>query len=99
MVASPGHPELNVEKKKMLKKVWSYPVDFCIRFRTIPDNPTLLPHSPIWTPSQSHYPARLHVRVKTCFKTYTNNISDTQYIIPLTGPPKFLYLHHLSRDI
>ena len=42
MVASPGHPELNVEKKKkkMLKKVWSYTVDFCIRFRTIPDNPT-----------------------------------------------------------
>ena len=29
MVACPGHPELNVEKKKMLKKVWSYPVDFC----------------------------------------------------------------------
>ena len=26
--------------EKMLKKVWSYPVDFCIRFRTIPDNPT-----------------------------------------------------------
>ena len=26
----------------MLKKVWSYPVDFCIRFRTIPDNPTRL---------------------------------------------------------
>ena len=24
----------------MLKKVWSYPVDFCIRFRIIPDNPT-----------------------------------------------------------
>ena len=24
----------------MLKKVWSYPVDFCIRFRTIRDNPT-----------------------------------------------------------
>ena len=44
MVASPGHPELNVEKKKkkkkMLKKVWSYTVDFCIRFRTICDNPT-----------------------------------------------------------
>ena len=41
MVASPGHPELNVEgKKKMLKKVWSYTVDFCIRFRTIRDNPT-----------------------------------------------------------
>ena len=44
MVASPGHPELMLEKK-MLKKVWSYPVDFCIRFRTIPDNPTY--HSPI----------------------------------------------------
>ena len=28
------------EEKKMLKKVWSYPVDFCIRFRTLPDNPT-----------------------------------------------------------
>ena len=28
----------------MLKRVWSYTVDFCIRFRTIPDNPT---HSPI----------------------------------------------------
>ena len=40
MVASPGHPELMLEEKKMLKKVWSYPVDFCIRFRTIPDNPT-----------------------------------------------------------
>ena len=43
MVASPGHPELMLEKKKekkMLKKVWSYPVDFCIRFRTIPDNLT-----------------------------------------------------------
>ena len=40
MVASPGHPELNVEKKKCLKKVWSYTVDFCIRFRTIRDNPT-----------------------------------------------------------
>ena len=43
MVASPGHPELMLEKekkKKMLKKVWSYPIDFCIRFRTIPDNPT-----------------------------------------------------------
>ena len=34
MVASPEHPELFVEKK-MLKKVWSYTVDFCIRFRTI----------------------------------------------------------------
>ena len=44
MVASPEHPELNVggkkKKKKMLKKVWSYTVDFCIRFRTIRDNPT-----------------------------------------------------------
>ena len=43
MVASPGHPELNVEKKinkNLLKKVWSYTVDFCIRFRTIRDNPT-----------------------------------------------------------
>ena len=43
MVASPEHPELNVgkkERKKMLKKVWSYTVDFCIRFRTIRDNPT-----------------------------------------------------------
>ena len=28
------------KKKKMLKKVWSYTVDFCIRFRTIRDNPT-----------------------------------------------------------
>ena len=48
MVASPEHPELNVGKKK-LEKVWSYTVDFRIRFRTIPDNPTLrvLPHSPI----------------------------------------------------
>ena len=36
--ASPDHPE--EKKKKMLKKVWSHPVDFCIRFRTIPDNPT-----------------------------------------------------------
>ena len=39
MVASPEHPELMLEKKKkkkkMLKKVWSYTVDFCIRFRTI----------------------------------------------------------------
>ena len=41
MVASPEHPELNVGKK-MLTKVWSYTVDFCIRFRTIPDNPTWL---------------------------------------------------------
>ena len=40
MVASPEHPELFVEKKKMLKKVWSYTVDFRIRFRTIRDNPT-----------------------------------------------------------
>ena len=43
MVASPGHPELNVEgkrKKKCFKKVWSYTLDFCIRFRTICDNPT-----------------------------------------------------------
>ena len=39
MVASPGHPELMLGGKK-LKKVWSYPVDFCIRFRTILDNPT-----------------------------------------------------------
>ena len=39
MVASPEHPELFVDKK-MLKKVWSYTVDFCIRFRTIRDNPT-----------------------------------------------------------
>ena len=38
MVASPG-PELMLEKK-VLKKVWSYPVHFCIRFLTIPDNPT-----------------------------------------------------------
>ena len=37
MVASPEHPELMLEGKTMLKKVWSYPVDFCIRFRTIPD--------------------------------------------------------------
>ena len=34
MVASPEH-----HKKCGEKKVWSYPVDFCIRFRTIPDNP------------------------------------------------------------
>ena len=39
MVASPEHPELMLEKK-MLKKVWSYTIDFCIRFRTIRDNPT-----------------------------------------------------------
>ena len=26
--------------EKMLKKVWSHPVDFCIWFRTIRDNPT-----------------------------------------------------------
>ena len=32
MVASPEHPESNVGRKKMLKKVWSYTVDFCIRF-------------------------------------------------------------------
>ena len=37
MVASLEHPELMLGEK-MLKKVWSYPVDFCIRFRTIPDN-------------------------------------------------------------
>ena len=33
MVGSPGHPELFVEKKKrkkMLKKVWSYTVDFVL---------------------------------------------------------------------
>ena len=29
MVASPEHPELMLEKK-MLKKVWSYTIDFCI---------------------------------------------------------------------
>ena len=43
MVASPEHPELFVEKKrkeKKLKKVWSYTIDFCIRFLTIRDNPT-----------------------------------------------------------
>ena len=42
MVAIPEHPELFVEKekKKKLKKVWSYTVDFCIRFRTIRGNPT-----------------------------------------------------------
>ena len=40
MVASPEHHELMLERKKMLKKVWSYTVDFCIRFRTIRDNPT-----------------------------------------------------------
>ena len=28
------------KKKKMLKRVWPHPVDFCIRFRTIRDNPT-----------------------------------------------------------
>ena len=39
MVASPEHPKKCV-KQKMLKKVWSYSVDFCIRFRTILDNPT-----------------------------------------------------------
>ena len=26
--------------KKMLKRVWPHPVDFCIRFRTTPDSPT-----------------------------------------------------------
>ena len=39
MVTSPEHPELMLEKK-MLKKVWSYTLDFCIRFRTIRDNLT-----------------------------------------------------------
>ena len=39
MVASPGHLELMLGKK-MLKKVGFYPVDFFIRFRTIPNNPT-----------------------------------------------------------
>ena len=39
MVASPEHPELMLEEKKCLK-VWSYTIDFCIRFRTIRDNPT-----------------------------------------------------------
>ena len=38
MVASPEYPKKC--GKKMLKKVWSYTVDFCIRFRNIPDNPT-----------------------------------------------------------
>ena len=28
------------KKEIMLKRVWPHPVDFCIRFRTIPDNPT-----------------------------------------------------------
>ena len=28
----------------MLKKVWSYTVDFCIRFRTIPDSEKRAPH-------------------------------------------------------
>ena len=32
MVASPGHPELMFGRKKMLKRVWPHPVDFCIRF-------------------------------------------------------------------
>ena len=41
MVASPEHPELMLGKK-MLKKVWSYTVDFCIRYRTIRDNPVLI---------------------------------------------------------
>ena len=27
-------------KKTMLKRVWPHPVDFGIRFQTIPDNPT-----------------------------------------------------------
>ena len=36
IVASPGHPG----EKKMLKKGVSIPIDFGIRFRTIPDNPT-----------------------------------------------------------
>ena len=49
IVASLAHTEIFfkktkwsdiLEKKNMLKKVWSHPLDFCIRFRTIPDNPT-----------------------------------------------------------
>ena len=39
IVASLSQPK-KCGEKKMLKKVWSYTVDFCIRFRTIPDNPT-----------------------------------------------------------
>ena len=31
---------LDNPKKKMLKRVWPYPLDFCIRFLNIPDNPT-----------------------------------------------------------
>ena len=31
---------LDIPKKKMLKMDVSIPVDFCIRFRTIPFNPT-----------------------------------------------------------
>ena len=46
MVTSHGHPELSVGKK-MLKILRTIPIDFCIRFRTIPDNPRVLPHSPI----------------------------------------------------
>ena len=36
VVVSPGHPG----QKKMLKNGVSIPVDLCISFRTIPDNPT-----------------------------------------------------------
>ena len=36
MVASLENPELMLGKK-MLKKVWSYPVDFCILYQTISD--------------------------------------------------------------
>ena len=30
----------NPKEKQCLKAVWPHPVDFCIRFRTIRDNPT-----------------------------------------------------------
>ena len=48
----------------MLKKVWSYPVDFCITFRTIPDNPTSYIESAsalsdTWTPTQFTLPCSL----------------------------------------
>ena len=37
IVASLAHPE---ERKKKFKRGMSIPVDFCIRFQTIPVNPT-----------------------------------------------------------
>ena len=54
----------------MLKRVWPHPVDFCIRFQTIRDNPTWRVRRKcyrtlryIYGQTGLHYPARLRARV------------------------------------